>query len=69
MSSVVARKCNQRILTYFVRGRITVLLTSCLNELNWTREMEYIEGALFIEIYWSLVSLAHFMTFSTFLIF
>ena len=29
-----------------------------------TREMEYIERALFIEIFWSLISLARFMTFT-----
>ena len=28
--------------------------------------MEYIEHASFIEIYWSLLSLAHFMTFDIF---
>ena len=34
--------------------------------LGTSREMEYIECASFIEIYWSLVSLAHFMTFTMF---
>ena len=31
-----------------------------------SREMEYIECSSFIEIYWSLVSLAHFMIFMIF---
>ena len=30
------------------------------------REMEYIEHSSFIEMYWSLVSLPHFMTFTIF---
>ena len=36
---------------------------------NWSlriREMEYMEHASFIEIYWSLVSSAHFMSFTIF---
>ena len=49
-------KFEQKILTYFIRGKITVRLTSCLTGLDWNKQSYWIQtrksgGQLYSDIY------------------